>query len=209
MWLLIGCVGTVVPHGGPEPSFPLVGAHARAPCAACHGAGTPHALPGACAACHADDVPAPDHNPGQDCGVCHDPEGWAGGAAPPQATSPAPPTVPAPTTTVFEHVYTPPDQPCADCHEADRLSSSHFTSPEPWDCGPCHAQSAWSDGPIVHPARTPHGSGVVACADCHPAKPPAAVCSDCHADIFPHYGGATEPGPAADATCLGCHPAAM
>lgn len=207
MWAFVACVGTTVPHGGSNPAFPLTGAHALAPCAACHGEGTPHTLPDACSACHADDVPSPTHNPGQDCGLCHEPAGWTWTVSP--TTVPGTePTEPGSNTSGFVHPYTPPETGCAECHEPDRLSTSHFTAPVPWDCGPCHSQTAWSDSPVVHPVRTPHGDGVLACSDCHPAGPPVAVCSDCHAAIFPHFGGANTPGPAADSTCLSCHPGA-
>lgn len=195
-WWLAACVEKVVPHAGEDPVFALDGAHATLPCASCHGEATPRELPTACSACHVEDLPGPDHFWGQECARCHVTSSWAEVET----------TTPPPTTS--GHPETPPDALCMDCHEVDRRSPTHYTDPEPWDCAPCHQQSGWSDAPIAHPARTPHG-GSGACEGCHPASPPAFVCSSCHAAIFPHFGGASAPGAAADATCLGCHPGAL
>lgn len=199
--LIFGCVERQVPHAGADPVFALVGAHAVLPCAGCHGLGTPERLPTDCASCHA--PPDPGHHPGDPCDACHTPSGWA-------AVATTDPTT-IPTDEPSEHPPTGPDALCWDCHEEDRKSADHYTDPDRWDCAPCHLQTSWDAGQVEHPVRTPHGgadasTGVVACASCHPSGPPAYVCSDCHASIFPHYGAASAPGPAADLACLGCHP---
>lgn len=209
-----------LPHGGEDPLYPLRGLHAAVPCEGCHGPGTPSSLPITCIECHVDDRPAPDHHPGQDCAQCHTEAGWDVGVTPTE-TGTLPPTGETGLTTepTDIHASLPADQLCWDCHEVDRKDATHYADPDPlltWDCGPCHATTGWLDDLVLHPARTPHGtysggqaqpegSWVVACATCHPSSLDQFDCSTCHASIFPHYGDAQKPGPAADASCLICH----
>lgn len=223
---LVGC-NKQLPHGGEDPLYPLRGLHAAVPCEGCHGPGTPGPLPTLCADCHANDVPSPDHYPGQECGACHTEYGWLDGVTPtiPTDTGPTVPTgdtgTPPTTVTKVDHSKLASDRLCWDCHEDARKDPTHYADPaEPqsqwWDCGPCHTVNAWSESTIDHPARTPHGTvsagkerpeaaWVVACETCHPVEYTTSDCSTCHLDIFPHYGDAQKPGPLADESCLACH----
>lgn len=217
--LLLAACDKRLPHGGEDPVYPLRGLHAAVPCEACHGPGTPEALPISCIACHDADRPAPDHYPGQDCATCHTEDGWDVGVTPIDTD---PPTDTGP---VDPHAGLAPEQLCWDCHEAERSAPDHYADPvnpvKSWDCGPCHTLVDWAEAPYEHPARTPHGTytgsiehppeeWVVACTTCHPVALTAFDCSTCHLGIFPHpFSPDTQaPGPTADATCLGCHIAA-
>jgi len=223
--VVVGCSSKEVPHSGENPLYSLTGAHQGLPCEECHGpltgCNSPQKLPTQCIACHASDVPEPDHYTGQDCVGCHTTTAWGELATTPYTgeTGTGPVTDPQTVDTTGPFVHDPedPNEVCWDCHEQDR-PADHSVSPEKWDCGPWHDQVAWSDPQTDHPVRTPHGEKkhgleqpadqwVVACEGCHPSSPPAFVCSDCHGDIFPHttFGGPAAPGAAADQTCLGCH----
>ncbi|MCB9696895.1 MAG: hypothetical protein H6738_08980 [Alphaproteobacteria bacterium] len=211
-----------LPHGGDNPLYPLIGNHAAVPCEGCHGPGTPQTLPTACIDCHDDDRPAPSHYPGQDCAECHTPEGWLVGVTTVPTTGETGITTPTHTGETTGHPTVAPDQLCWDCHETDRKDDTHYkdatVAAKSWDCGPCHTQkTGWLDGLVQHPARTPHASyvanaetprntWVVACDTCHPDSLATFDCERCHTAIYPHYGDASKPGPAANASCLGCHP---
>lgn len=218
----VGSCSKRLPHGGEDPLYPLRGLHAAVPCEGCHGPGTPKELPTACIDCHNQDKPSPDHHPNVNCGNCHTEYGWDVGVGTATGETGLPTIITdtdTQTTTTSTHPPFPPDEPCWDCHEDERKDADHYTDPDPllwWDCGSCHELDSWADHPIVHPARTPHGTysagtptepsqWVVACADCHVTSYAESDCSTCHLDIFPHYGDAQEPGSIADASCLVCH----
>lgn len=65
--------------------FALTGAHVRIHCSACHGTGTPQALPTACVSCHQsnyDQATNPNHIAAAfptDCTMCHNTASWQGG----------------------------------------------------------------------------------------------------------------------------------
>lgn len=217
---LSACVQRL-PHGGADPAFALLGQHRTVPCEGCHGPGTPTAPSRSCEGCHRSDAPAGDH-PAGPCAACHTEDGWE---------VEDPPT-PAPEDTgdsgaTDAHGPVADDGLCWECHRDDR-EPGHFTSMDGeynWDCAPCHTLASWTDpATIAHPVRTPHGTSagelptstddwIVACVACHPTPGSYATfaCGACHTErdpgFFPHKNLAGPPGPEADETCLGCHPA--
>lgn len=100
-----------------DTAFPLEGAHAAVPCAACHQAERPPAeTPTDCVACHAE----PTRHVGMfgtDCAACHTPTGWA----------------PAKLNgSLFDHAQT-----------GFSLSSHQVTyAGQPFTCTECHTNSA-------------------------------------------------------------------
>lgn len=214
--LVAGCTSPQVPHAGDNPKFALEGAHARTPCASCHGTGTPEAQPTECIACHDADRPAAEHFAGQDCVTCHTAESWLDliGGTPPvetDADTDADSDSDVDTDTDTEpaaHPATDETTLCGDCHEVDRLSSDHYPAS---DCAICHVPpTTWGDQPNgVHPVIVPHEAGEIhVCSDCHPGGDTSDFdCGTCHVAIFPHYGAAATQGDAANAACLSCHPA--
>jgi hypothetical protein len=205
----LGCKEKRLPHGGPEPLYELRGLHAAVACADCHGSGTPKSLSRLCIDCHELDRPSPDHNPGQECGTCHNemPPAWLNGVTPPP-TGDTGVIVPTGETGLQEipdpiHDNLDSAQLCWACHEEDRKDPTHYANPanpqRNWDCGSCHATgpegTGWLEDFIIHPVRTPHGtyfqnfpveesSGrwVVSCESCHPntADYTQFECSSCH-----------------------------
>ena len=65
-----------IPHAGPEPGFPLDGAHQTVRCDGCHTSGDMEAeVPSTCEGCHEADQP-PIHAFDRGCGDCHTTESW-------------------------------------------------------------------------------------------------------------------------------------
>jgi hypothetical protein len=191
----LGCKEKRLPHGGEEPLYELRGLHAAVACADCHGPGTPKSLSRLCIDCHELDRPAPDHNPGQECGSCHNelPPAWLNGATP-LPTGDTGVIVPTGETGIEVipdpiHDNLASGQLCWDCHkDEERKDENHYANPanpqRNWDCGSCHdtgpTGTGWLQNAIVHPVRTPHGTyfqndpveeltgrWVVACEACH------------------------------------------
>ncbi len=207
-----GCQGKQLAHTGENPTYPLRGLHAAAPCVGCHGEGTPGKLPTACIDCHDDDRPDANHHVGQDCYGCHVEDGWDIVETTTPTGDTGTPTDPTPTPG-FDHSGLPSTQLCWDCHEVDRKDAAHYADADPllsWDCQGCHTATAWDWEPIVHPTRIPHGgrnssdcgptepsTWAVGCDGCHPNGTDTFVCFACHVDV--HEGNYGED------FCLGCH----
>ncbi|MEQ1569252.1 MAG: hypothetical protein ABMA64_26685 [Myxococcota bacterium] len=224
----------LIPHGGKNPEFRLLGKHTGLACESCHGASrgcdrAPTALATACIDCHTEDRPDPNHHSGVDCANCHVEDGWeiivtytTPTPTPPDSGTPIGTDTATTPTTIPEHQGLSDSQVCMQCHEPDRSSLDHYTDPDPlltWDCGPCHTLRDWAEDTYEHPARTPHGTytdnaatpiedpalWVVACVTCHPTELTSYDCETCHYDIYPHYGDSQKPGPASNAACMVCH----
>jgi hypothetical protein len=142
--------------------FPLEGAHAVAPCAACHGdppnyTGTPRE----CVGCHRDDYdrsPYPGHQSfPTTCASCHTTIAWkpaTGGGHP---------------DNVFPIGAGPHQMPCADCHNAALGPNGKGNA----DCVGCHSgRHARSTMDAKHREVNGYPPGTAQpnfCLDCHPA----------------------------------------
>ncbi|MDE2405119.1 MAG: cytochrome C [Sphingomonadales bacterium] len=190
--------------------FPLLGAHAAASCAACHGVANARPSPAkACNGCHAKDDRHKGGN-GSDCAQCHTSRTWkqiafdhdrltrfplrgahrdalcaACHAQPLRAAKPA--------------------ATCAACHAKDDRHKGANGS----DCQRCHTESAWKIASFDHdrmtrfPLAGKHAK--VPCEQCH-GKPgaevrPAVTCGSCHARDDVHGGRL-------GSSCANCHDAA-
>jgi hypothetical protein len=187
--------------------FPLVGAHASASCAGCHGSGNANKHPTrTCIGCHARDDTHKGAN-GTNCASCHNPRGWkqtsfdhdkmtefplrgAHRAATCAACHKQPPKVAKPPVT------------CFGCHAAD---DKHKGGNGP-DCERCHSAANWKAVSFNHATMTRFpllGKHAAArCEACH-TKPPrelklAIECASCHAKDDVHTGRL---GP----NCASCH----
>lgn len=177
--------------------FPLIGGHAEAACAGCHGAGNANKHPTrSCFGCHARDDAHKGQN-GTDCASCHNPRSWkqtsfdhdrmtgfplkgAHKAAVCAACHVQPPKVAKPPVT------------CFGCHARD---DAHKGA-NGMDCGKCHTVSAWKAVNFNHNTMTGFpllGAHAAAkCEACHGAtgaKSKLAVqCGACHAKDDVHAG---------------------
>ena len=187
-----------------EGSFPLVGRHRTAEgaplrCDRCHGLDRdPDAAPGTCVSCHGAQRPTPSHAFVEaDCGVCHTPDGFRGGA--------------------YAHDEVPLEVPhaeirCEACHAERR--------PIRTDCACCHTRDAF--GAPAAKAHTfplrwrPFGPGespaerTVCFPETRLEQPDARDCDACHAATFFEGGAYTHDtwlltGAHGRADCVGCH----
>jgi hypothetical protein len=211
------CKPLKVAHAENDTVFELRGRHRSLPCEQCHGplgagclgSGKPEQQPTSCMACHAEDVPAPNHFAGQECFPCHTEEGWDVFATPtPPETGETgdtgttgetgdtgPTTIPDPN----HEGLTPEDGCWGACHEADRLDAPegnlHWNDLlgrglewDRWDCAPCHSSLSWTEFPPEvardHPVHTPHGM-----TNNQTMTPPPTwifACTPCHTDSPPY-----------------------
>lgn len=177
--------------------FPLLGAHAGAACAGCHGPGNANKHPGrTCIACHARDDTHKGGN-GTDCARCHTPSNW--------------------TRTSFDHdrMTTFPLKgghriaACAGCHkQAPRLAKPPVTcfgchaaddshkGGNGQDCARCHTEKSWKAVDFNHATMTRFAllgkHAKAPCQACH-LRPASEVklstqCGACHAKDDAHAG---------------------
>ncbi|RMH03253.1 MAG: hypothetical protein D6702_06455 [Planctomycetota bacterium] len=202
--------------------FPLVGAHAAAPCRSCHPAAEIGVFVPAdteCLSCHADNLAAaksPDHLAQgwtDGCDRCHIPTAWTGAA--------------------FNHgwwpltgahaaakcadchgggVYAGTDPNCFSCHATEyggTTDPDHAALGLPTACRQCHTTRGWK------PANMNHSGLSGACVDCHlddylnttspdhQAQGYPTTCQDCHDTqnwnnaVFDHGG--------INSGCVSCH----
>lgn len=185
--------------------YPLAGAHARAPCAGCHGKGNNYrGISRDCVSCHAKKDPHRGQL-GKACQTCHTPSDWK-------------------EIEGFDHGRTGfgltgahrtagcmachggqkwkgLGTSCISCHaREDAHNGSRGTS-----CSNCHTTSAWRAVTFNH-ATTGFpligGHAAAACTGCHGsgnARPhPARTCIGCHAGDDVHKG-------ANGTDCASCH----
>jgi hypothetical protein len=180
-------------------NFPLTGAHATLPCAACHIGGKFTGTPAACISCHQADLQSatnPNHIASgfpTDCSQCHNTSNW--------------------TTTTFNHATTVfpltgahVTVPCASCHLNNNFNTiptdcyschtpdftgaqnpNHVTAGFPTTCATCHNTTTWTTSTFDHnavsgfPLTGTHAT--TPCTQCHTGGSFATaprVCSGCH-----------------------------
>lgn len=177
--------------------YPLIGGHAEAACAGCHGPGNVNKHPSrTCNACHARDDTHKGQN-GTDCASCHNPRSWK--------------------QTSFDHdrmtkfplkgahrraacagchkqpaKLVKPPVACSGCHAADDTHKGGNGK----DCERCHVESAWKTVNFNHNTMTKFplaGKHALAkCEACH-TRPNSELklsveCGSCHAAKDVHAG---------------------
>jgi hypothetical protein len=213
--------------------WPLVGAHLKAGCAACHKGNPPvyKGTPNQCVDCHKadyDSSPYPGHQAFPlTCNDCHSTLAW-------KPASPVAHPFPldgahAVTPCASCHVGNPPvyqgtPNTCVGCHQADYDSSPYPGHQSfPTTCADCHSTTAWkpaSGG--AHPENQfpiANGTHQMPCADCHnsslgPNGKGNADCVGCHTgehtrakmDGKHNDVGGYPSGAAPQNFCLECHP---
>ncbi|MGB7654868.1 MAG: cytochrome c3 family protein [Novosphingobium sp.] len=189
--------------------FPLIGGHASASCAGCHGAGNVNKHPSRdCYACHARDDSHKGQN-GTNCASCHNPRSWtqtsfdhdkmtrfalkgAHRTIACQACHKQPPKEVKPPVT------------CFGCHVQDDAHKGGNGQ----DCARCHTSTSWKLANFDHntmtkfPLAGKHASAK--CEVCHTSPPQelklTGQCLSCHAKDDKHQG---KLGP----NCETCHSA--
>ncbi|MFO1010720.1 MAG: hypothetical protein U1F29_11715 [Planctomycetota bacterium] len=186
-------------------SFPLVGAHATAACASCHGNGTYSGTPTACSACHQTEyqqTTQPNHATvgyPNTCEQCHNTVAW--------------------TRANFSHAGV--TRGCQVCHLVDYNATTdppHASSGYPQTCQQCHSTNDWV------PANFNHSGVSRGCVTCHLADYDSTTdpnhaaagfpttCQTCHGTTtwegatFNHSDFPISSGPHHSLTCAQCHP---
>lgn len=177
--------------------FSLVGGHATAACAGCHGAA--NAIkdpPRACNACHARNDVHKGGN-GTDCASCHNSRSWKQTSFDHDRLTSFPLRGAHRQASCVACHKAPPKQvklsvECYACHARDDAHKGAFGQ----DCARCHTETAWKGTPFDHdrmtrfPLRGKHASAK--CAACHtqPASEVklSPVCGSCHAKDDAHAG---------------------
>lgn len=169
-------------------AFKLTGAHANAPCVACHSrAGSPRALsdtPTDCYSCHAGN----DRHRGalgKRCDQCHTTISWRGAS--------------------FSHSSLGGNlatKDCYSCHSGDDRHGGALGR----QCGQCHSTTSWGRATFNH-GGFPIGHGAAAtCVTCHPKGTGTYTCFGCHEHTVP--GILAEHGKTSLASikeCVACH----
>jgi len=203
--------GATFDHG--TTSFSLVGAHAPAPCAACHGTAAAHlwdlpSSPDDCVACHQVDYDGEHAGSGipTACLECHTQSSWSGAAVDHVAISNGFALDGPHATATCTSCHSIPDygllfpepsgqDDCASCHQAD-YDREHAGSGFPTTCLDCHASNTWSGATVDHVAV----SGGFDLVGPHAT----AACTSCHS--IPDYG-LLFPSPSGQDDCASCHQA--
>jgi len=183
-------------------AFPLLGAHGRVDCDACHRGEAGQRFvgtPSDCIACHRDQyeaTTAPDHVTagfGTDCSLCHPvtATGWTGDSFVHDVLFPlrgAHAALDCDACHAQGYAGTPSD--CFGCHQADydaTIDPDHTASGFPTDCAACHATRAWRPADWDHDGLFPIYSGSHrgewdTCTDCHvsPTDYQVFECILCH-----------------------------
>lgn len=184
--------------------FPLLGAHAKATCKACHADSNFSAAPTACVSCHAkQDVHRGAMGPS--CGSCHSSTAWTPARFDHSRTGFPLLGAHARATCEDCHAkgrYQDTRPTCISCHRKDDVHAGKYGV----GCADCHNARDWKVTRFDH-SRTGFGltgkHAALACGACHAPSPakgkaPATTCVGCHAKDDTHKGGN---GPA----CEQCH----
>lgn len=173
-------------------AFPLAGAHAQVECEGCHVNDVFKGTPQDCFSCHAQDD-AHQGRFGQDCQVCHTPDGWEGAnfdhslAAFPLTGAHA--QVDCEACHVND-VFKGTPQDCFSCHAEDDAHQAGFGQ----DCQVCHTPDGWEGASFDHslaPFQLTGAHAQVECEGCHKEgvfKGTPQDCSACHAEPAYHIG---------------------
>jgi len=208
-----------------ETALPLVGAHARVDCDACHAgavSGDYVGTPRECVACHRAEYEGtgdPDHAAAgfsTDCEQCHGvfSATWGSGDF---IHSPAFPLTGAHRTIACAECHvdgfagTPRD--CYACHQADydgTTNPDHGAANFPIDCRPCHTTTAFTPAVFDHGATGFLLTGahrMLDCLACH-ANGYTGTPRDCYACHQADYAGTTDPDHQVagfPVSCVDCH----
>lgn len=178
-------------------AFPLIGAHASASCAACHGQNNAVPKPAkSCNACHARDDVHKGQN-GTDCQSCHNSRTWKQVSFDhDRLTSFALRGAHRAATCQACHVQPPKAVKlrvdCVSCHDKDDVHKGG-NGPE---CAQCHGETSWKVVSFDHDVMTHFplagAHAKVKCQDCH-VKPPkelklSGTCASCHGKDDVHKG---------------------
>jgi hypothetical protein len=205
--------------------FPLVGAHERVDCDACHRdpAGSAFAnTPTDCYACHASDyaaTAAPPHASsgfGTDCVSCHGVFAASWGSGDFQHAASFPLTgahAGAACASCHASGYAGTPTECVACHQADydnATDPAHAAAGFSTDCAACHSTDGWNGASFNHdtsgfPLTGQHRT--VTCLECHASgySGTPTDCVACHQDDF---DATTDPAHVAGGyptDCLACH----
>lgn len=211
-------------------SFPLMGAHLRLDCEACHRderAGAYTGLDPACWSCHSADYRGtvfPDHEASgydHECRTCHGTATWRGarfdhadrfpliGA---HATAPCATCHQGPNREVL---WSPADEyDCVACHRAE-YDREHGGLGYPLDCTTCHTVDSWGalsfdhDGQFFPINSGSHRGTWRTCLECHPSAQNFALftCLTCHRQSSTSGEHDEVSGYVYESTaCLSCHP---
>jgi hypothetical protein len=182
-------------HAGKD-HFPLVGAHAKIDCYACHTASVEtQKLPKTCAGCHRSEDPHGGKLKGG-CDACHGEESWTDGLIFDHDLTNFPlvglhrvvACAQCHTTMAFDAARST----CDDCHRRDDVHKGGLGK----KCESCHSPNGWKLWTFDHdtqthfPLRGAHRK--LHCADCH-HEPPGTVktptlCGSCHEKDDRHLG---------------------
>ncbi|MEZ5988781.1 MAG: cytochrome c3 family protein [Planctomycetota bacterium] len=201
--------------------FPLTGAHAGAPCWACHkGAesGLFEKQPTDCLHCHADDLASavqPDHQANgwvRDCQRCHGTTTWGGA----DFRHDFFPLTGAHAATSCEQCHaggrfrgTPSD--CASCHEeawATVTSPDHRKAGFSKQCGDCHSTAGWKGADFKHHWPLGGAHALASCEDCHQGGTYANASTDCwscHEDDYRKARNPDHQNASFPTDCKRCH----
>ena len=187
--------------------FPLVGGHAAAACAGCHGPGNANKHPTrACFGCHAKDDTHKGVN-GTNCASCHNSASWSRVAFDHDRLTKFP-LRGAHRGIGCQSCHKRPakevklETRCYACHAED----DDHNGGNGEDCGRCHTESSWSKVNFNHdtmtdfPLKGKHAQA--RCEACH-TRPPSEMsissqCGTCHRDDDAHQGKL-------GANCGSCH----
>lgn len=202
-----------------DTGFALLGRHAQATCAGCHGPASQGPARFAntspsCASCHGGESPHSQRLNARNCASCHNASGWSGVQNFNHASTGF--------TLVGQHAratcaschgpasrgaarFRGLDNACASCHDDENPHGEQFAAR---DCASCHTAATWNSAPNFNHNRTEFpltGSHEgITCASCHPGSGPEqqfagtehATCATCHDDAHEGDFGAD---------CATCH----
>jgi hypothetical protein len=210
--------------------FPLVAAHARLDCEACHRGRQPREFvntPVECVGCHLRDFQEtqdPDHERlgfSTECEQCHAAasSAWRGGTFSGSFAHPASfplrgAHVAVPCSSCHATGFAGTPRECVACHRDDydrTTNPNHRASRFPTTCANCHVETAWTPATIDHnrtrfPLTGAHTG--VACATCHAnnrfAGTPTA-CVACHQSDYDRTSNPSHRASGFPTGCEGCH----
>ena len=206
-------------------ALPLVGAHERVDCDACHSGAVSSDYVGTpidCYACHVENYEGstnPDHQAsgfGTDCIRCHGvfSSTWGSGDFIHSAAFPltgAHRILECAACHENGFAGTPTD--CAACHQADydgTTDPAHVAAGFSTDCRACHSTTAWEPATFDHNTTAFSLTGAhrnLDCLTCHDTGY-AGTPTDCYACHQSEYDGTTDPNHMASnfpTTCASCH----
>ena len=181
---------------GTATRFPLLGAHAKATCEACHGLSVVSKISMACFDCHAkQDVHKAQL--GSNCADCHNDAAWRNDVQFDHGLT-AFPLIGLHVVTACEAchqsaAFKDASIACKDCHGKEDVHEGRLTG----QCGTCHTANGWARVSFDHDSQTKFtltgGHGKIGCYNCHTQKNVtdaslSTACYSCHAKQDIHRG---------------------